>query len=176
MNNLHYLAVTALGSQSEEVLEAFTKLSKQAGCNILESKLTSIGEECALIFHLAGSWNTIAKLEAALPTLAQQYHFTIHSKRTLPRQNKAPALPYQVQVTAQDRPGILNELALFFTQHSIVVERMECETYCAKNQTRMTQILFEIGIPAKQHIATIRERFIVYCDDKNLDAAIEPSK
>ncbi|MBI2792623.1 MAG: glycine cleavage system protein R [Gammaproteobacteria bacterium] len=175
VNNQHYLVVTALGSDQIGVLEAFTKTSKQCGCNIIESKLAKVGEECSLLLHLSGTWNTVAKLEAALPPLAEQFGLSIHSKRTLPRKNQ-PALPYQVQVIAEDRQGILNELALFFVQQGISLDQMDCETYDAKNHTTMTSISFIINIPVKQHIASIRERFMVYCEDRNLDAVIEPYK
>ncbi len=175
VHNQHYLVVTALGSDQIGVLEAFTKTSKQCGCNILESKLATMGEECSILLHLSGSWNTVAKLEAALPSLGEQYGFHIQSKRTLPRK-KNHALPYQVQVVAQDRAGIINELATFFTQQGIYIDQMDCETYNAKNQTTMTNISFIVNIPAKGHIASIRERFMVYCEDRNLDAVLEPFK
>ncbi|MBN9287794.1 MAG: hypothetical protein BGO43_10205 [Gammaproteobacteria bacterium 39-13] len=176
VNNQHYLVITALGKHDIGVLEAFTKTSKQSGCNIIESKLTSVGEEYSLLLHLSGTWNTVAKLEAALPPLAEQYGISIQTKRTLPRTSIPAALPYHVQIIAQDRPGILNDLAVFFMQQDIYVDTMECETYAAKNHTVMTSITFIVNIPAKQHIASIRERFMVYCEDRNLDAVIEPFK
>lgn len=174
-NPLHYLVVTALGSYQMRILEAFTKMMKQCGCNIIESKLNSMGEECALVFYLSGTWNTIAKLEASLPALSQRYKMSLQMKRTLPR-TAMNALPYQVQVIAQDRAGIINELAGFFVENKISVDRMECDSYLAKNNTEMTQISFAINIPAKQHLASLRERFMVYCEDLNLDAVIEPLK
>lgn len=176
VNNQHYLVITALGTHDIGVLEAFTKTSRQSGCNIIESKLTSIGSECSLLLHLSGTWNTVAKLEAALPPLATQYGISIQAKRTLPQKSSAAALPYHVQIIAQDKPGILNDLAVFFLQQGIQVDSMECETYTAKNHTVMTSIMFVVNIPAKQHIASIRERFMVYCEDRNLDAVIEPYK
>ena len=53
---------------------------------------------------------------------------------------------------------------------------METETYTAKNQTVMSNISLLVNIPVKKHIATLREKFIVYCEDLNLDAMIEPVK
>jgi glycine cleavage system transcriptional repressor len=175
VNHQHYLVVTVLGKNHVTTLEVFTKISKQCGCNILESKLMSLGEECAMVFYLEGSWSTVAKMEAALPNIAHQHGFAIQSKRTLPSQH-APALPYLVQVTAHDRSGILNELAWFFVQQGIKVDKMECETYTAKNNTQMANVALTIHIPAKQHIATVREHFMIYCEDRNLDAVIEPYK
>ena len=171
----HHLIVTALATYQKGILEAFTKTSKQCGCNILESKLTSMGEECSLLFHFTGTWHTVAKLEAALPVLAQQFQAQLHTKRTLPRPTLS-ALPYHIQVIAQDRPGVLNDLVSFFTPQHISIEKMECETYRAKNDTPMTAISFLVNISPKQHLATLRDQFILYCEDRNFDAMIEPSK
>ncbi len=173
--NDHYLAITALGNDSIGVLEAFTKVAKQCSANLLEAKLKKMGNECALSLYFTGSWNAIAKLEALLPQLAKQYEFILQSKRTQPA-TLPPALPYQVQVIAQDRVGILNDLAYFFKQNKISVEQMETETYTAKNQTVMSNISLLVNIPVKKHIASLREKFIVYCEDLNLDAMIEPVK
>lgn len=173
--NQHFLVITALGSDRLDALEAFTKLSKQCGCNILEGKLTKMGQECGIMLYLAGTWNTIAKLEASLPPLAQQLGFIVHSKRTLLSEDP-PALPYQVQVFAQDRVGILNELSTFFANEGIMIENMDCESYCAKNKTVMTNIQFLLNIPHNLHLATIRDKFMAYCEDRNLDALIEPYK
>ena len=128
-----------------------------------------------MLFHISGSWSTIAKLEASLPTLAKQHNFTVQIKRTNPRPETS-ALPYQAQIVAKDRPGILNDLALFFSQQGIAIDKMESETYLAKNNTAMTNIQFVVEIPAKQQIANVRERFMIYCEDRNLDAVIEPHK
>lgn len=176
VNNQHYLVATVLGSDQFGILEAFTKISKQCGCNILESKLASIGEECALIFHYAGLWNTIAKLEATLPALCQQLSASLQMKRTSPRQSQSASLPYHINVTAHDRAGILNELAYFFLQNRISIDKMECETYTAKNNCYLTNINFVVNIPAKRSLSDLRERFMTYCDERNFDAMIEPHR
>lgn len=176
MDHQHYLVISAVSSYRFDLFEIFTKLTKQCGCNVLDSKLTTVGSEYSLLLHVAGTWNTIAKLEASLPLINQQQRdINFYSKRTSPRK-KIEALPYQVQVIAQDRPGILYELAQFFSNNGILVERVECESYTAKNHTQMTQITLVISIPAKQHLATLREQFMLYCDERNLDALIEPFK
>lgn len=175
-HNQHYLVMIALGSDHSNILEAFTKSSRQCGANIIESKITSLGQECVFFCHFSGTWNSIAKLEAVLPDLAEQYHLAIQCKRTSPRQTFPQALPYQVQVIAQDRPGILNDLATFFRSYGILIDKMDCETHISKNNTPITHIHFLVNVPTKQHIASLRERFITYCEDRNLDALMEPLK
>lgn len=175
VNNQHCLIIVAHGHRDNGLLEAIARACKQSGCNILESKLTSVGEECAFISAVSGSWNTIAKLEAALPALAEQLNFSIQLKRMLMTKAEA-CLPYQVQVTAHDRPGIINDLTSFFAQQQVKIEEMECQTYQSRNQTCIANIHLMVSIPAKQHLANLRERFMVYCEDRNLDVVMEPYK
>ena len=33
-----------------------------------------------------------------------------------------------------------------------------------------------VNIPARVHIGVLRENFMLFCDDRNLDAIIEPYK
>ena len=43
-----------------------------------------------------------------------------------------------------------------------------------KNKTRRISINGLIEIPTENHIATMREHFLTYCEDRNLDATLEP--
>jgi glycine cleavage system transcriptional repressor len=40
----------------------------------------------------------------------------------------------------------------------------------------MFAVQMTIGIPRSVHVATLREEFMDYCDDNNLDAVIEPAQ
>ena len=42
--------------------------------------------------------------------------------------------------------------------------------------TPMISVNLAIGIPANTHIALLREEFLDFCDDLNLDAVMEPIK
>lgn len=175
-NNQHFLVVTLLGSDQPGLLEAFTKIGKQCTCNILESKLSSVGKECTLTFHYMGSWDAIAKLEIMLPSLAQQLEVSLHMRRTAIKPIDSTALPYHIQVTAHDRVGILNEIAYFFLQNRITIDKMDCETVTTRNKNKLANISLLVNIPNKRSLSELREKFITYCDELDLDAMIEPSR
>jgi glycine cleavage system transcriptional repressor len=40
----------------------------------------------------------------------------------------------------------------------------------------MFSLTMSVNIPAATQISDLRERFILFCDDLNLDAIIEPEK
>lgn len=175
VNNQHCLTIIAHGDREVGLLDVIARACKQSGCNILESKLTTIGEACTFICAVAGTWNTIAKLEATLPALAEQLDFSVSLKRMLMPKEEA-TLPYHIQVSAQDRPGIINELTSFFAQQQVRIEEMDCQTYPTRNHTTVANIQLMVSIPAKQHLANFRERFMIYCEDRNLDVVLEPYK
>lgn len=171
--NPHFLALTVLGPYQNNLLSELTRISKQCDSSIVECKTTNLGHESAMLFHFSGSWGAIAKLEAALPTFAQNYDLAVHIKRTT-HQEATPSLPYQIQVVAENRVGILHELTAFFHRQAIRLESLDCETHVTKNNTQRVSLLGLIAVPVKTHIASLREAFLSYCEDRNLDATLDP--
>lgn len=76
-----------------------------------------------------------------------------------------------------DHPGIVNQLAEFFSERDINIEDMVTNSYSAAHTgTPMFSVHMSVGIPSEIHIAALREEFMDYCDALNLDAVIEPIK
>jgi len=139
--------------------------------------MTVLGGEFAAILLVEGKWNTLAKVENALPEVGRQLGMTIMSKRTGMRTAGANLLPYAVDVVSMDHPGIVSNLAGFFSERSINIEDMTTSTYAAAHTgTPMFAVHMTVGIPADLHIAGLREEFMDYCDGLNLDAVLEPLK
>lgn len=172
MNN--YLVIAALGANHPSLLNQFTETLLQCGCNIINSRMTSLGKEFGLVALLSGNWGTIAKLEASLPTLEQDLGITTLVKRTHAPSTEQKVMTYVVHVVTIDRPGILNELSSFFAGESITVEDVSAHTYFAYTGTRMVAMTLNINISVDIHIPTLREKFMHYCDALNLDAGMEP--
>ena len=85
-------------------------------------------------------------------------------------------MPYNIQVSAIDKLGIMSGLTDFLGRFDIPIEEIAANTYLSSNGTRMANLNFKINVPEKIHLATLREQFINYCDDNNLDAFLEPSR
>jgi glycine cleavage system transcriptional repressor len=78
--------------------------------------MTVLGGEFAAILLVEGKWNTLAKVENALPELERSLGMTIVCKRTGERERSTDKVPYAVDVIAMDHPGIVNNLAGFFAE------------------------------------------------------------
>jgi glycine cleavage system transcriptional repressor len=76
-----------------------------------------------------------------------------------------------------DQPGIVHSLANFFSSRGITIEELVTRGYNAPHTgTPMFSVNMAIGIPATMHIAMLREEFMDFCDELNLDAVMEPVK
>jgi glycine cleavage system transcriptional repressor len=173
----NYLVISALGKDRPGIVNKLSEAILADGCNIADSRMTVLGGEFAIMLMVEGNWNTLAKLEEVIPELGKSLGLTIISERTEEKRADTGLLPYAVEVVAMDHPGIVHSLAGFFSQRNINIEDMVTSTYAAAHTgTPMFSVNMSVGIPSETHIASLRDDFMEFCDNLNLDAVLEPLK
>jgi len=173
----NYLVITALGSDRPGIVDELAKYINDHDCNIEDSRMSVLGGEFAVMLLVSGNWNTMAKLQDQVPALEQKLDMSITTKVTEIRQRTQKTLPYAAEVISLDHPGIVNKLANFFSTRNINIEEMTTSSYAAAHTgTPMFSVHMEIGIPASMSISDLRESFMDFCDNLNLDAVLEPLK
>lgn len=170
----HYLIITAVGQQRPETIASIARACTQCGCNILTVKSNMLGSELAMTLFVEGNWGAIAKIETTLPALEKRLGLKLCNRRTQEQSAPIQAMSYTIQVTAMDTAGILLGLTEFLYQLSIPIEEITGHTYLTHTGTRMVSMSIKINIPNTIHLASLREQFMTYCDDQNLDAFLEP--
>jgi glycine cleavage system transcriptional repressor len=171
------LVISVLGKDRPGIVNELSECILDAGGNIADSRMSVLGGDFAVILMVSGNWNTIAKIEGQLAQLAETLDMTITSRRTEQRPVRRDLLPYGVDVVALDHPGIVHHLASFFSARDINIQGMDTSTYCAAHTgTPMFNVHMTVEIPARLHIATLREDFMEFCDQLNLDGVMEPIK
>ena len=173
----NYLVITASGEDKVGLVDRLSSKIAESGCNIEESRMAVLGGQFALIMLLSGPWNALSKIEGQMGVLGDQLGLTIIHKRTQKRDRTQPLIPYTVEVVAMDHPGIVRNLAAFFSRNGINIEELQTDTYPAPHTgTSMFSVIMTVGIHADVHIPTMRGNFLDYCDDLNLDASFEASR
>ncbi len=172
----NFLVITASGTDKLGLVEQLAGRIADCGCNIEESSMAVIGGQFSFITRVSGAWHALSKLEGQIPALAAQLGLTITHQRT-GKSERSAAIPYTVEVVTTDQPGIVRNLAAFFTRNGINIEELQSSTYFAPHTgSPLTSVIMSVGIHAKIHIPTLREDFLDYCDDLNLDATLEPMR
>ncbi|HCP04400.1 MAG TPA: glycine cleavage system protein R, partial [Pseudomonas sp.] len=63
----------------------------------------------------------------------------------------------------------------FFQHLNIDIEELHSFTYLAQHTgTAMLNLTLTIAIPVQTQLSWLREQFLDFCDELNLDAVIEP--
>jgi len=172
---MNYLVIAALGQDRPGLVNDLSSAILDAGCNIVDSRMTVLGGEFSLLMLISGPWNAVAKLENQVGALQNRLGLTITFRRTEQRQPVGDMLPYQVEVISLDHPGIVYQLANFFSSRAINIEEMVTNSYAAAHTgSPMFAVNITVAVPADIHIARLREEFLDFCDEMNLDAVIEP--
>ena len=179
MNSLkqNYLVISALGKDRPGLVDDLSRCVLESGCTIADSRMTVLGGDFAVILLVIGNWNAIAKLEDQLPALGERVDMNITWRRTANRDQRRDLLPYAVDVVALENPAIVHNLANFFSSRHINIQDLATTTYAAAHTgTPMYSVHIRVDIPGNMHLATLRDEFMDFCDQLNLDAIIEPIK
>jgi glycine cleavage system transcriptional repressor len=174
---MQFIVICALGSDRTGLVYDLTRVVLDCSGNIVDSRMSSLGNEFAMLLLVSGNWHTMAKLEAELKRLSESTGINVTLRRTEPRNPRPDVLTYSVDVVCLDQPGIVHNLAGFFSSRGIDIAELNTRSYAAAHTgAPMFSVQMVVHIPAKVHIAALREEFMDLCDQLNLDAILEPLK
>jgi len=173
----NYIVLTALGENHPQIIEKCSKAIKECGCNIIDSRVITLGKELSLSMMLSGSWSAVAKLEHMLPSLKKKLNVEFQFRRTSPPDKPSQGLPYAIEIVSVDRIGVVHDITDFLVNNDITIQDMFTNTYQATHSsTPMFSLNATINIPVNISISAIRNDFNDFCDRLNLDAIMEPVK
>jgi len=171
------IAISAIGNDRTGLVYDLTRVVVDCGGNVLESRMTALGNEFAVLMLVAGNWHTLAKLEGELAKLGESSGLTVISRRTEIRPPRTDMVSYTVDVVCLDQPGVLHSLAGFFSSRGIDIGDISTRTYnAAHTGAPMFSLYMVVHVPTRIHVAALREEFMDVCDHLNLDAILEPLK
>ncbi|MEW6354419.1 MAG: ACT domain-containing protein [Pseudomonadota bacterium] len=172
-----HFALCALGKDRPGILSDLSKVILDSGGVVLDSRMTVLGGEFSAILMISGNWSAIAKLEDALPDLQAKLGLAIIAKRTEPRAALTDLLPYVAEIATVEQPGIVYRVAEFFSSRNIPVADLYTSCYTMPySSTPLFSLSLTVNIPTAIHISSLREQFMDFCDELNLDGVLEPLK
>lgn len=174
------LVATLLGENRPELIVELTRAIKDAKCTILESRITELGLEFAGHLQVEGNWNHIARLENSIEAIANRFNLKIQMLRCREKEEVVsddPLLPYAVDIYATDQINNIHDLSLFFESRNIAILDLSTSRYPAPfTGSPLFLAHLIVKIPAGMRIVSLRDEFLDFCDQMNLDAILEPVK
>jgi glycine cleavage system transcriptional repressor len=172
-----HLAVSAIGSDRTGLVYDITRVIVDCGGNVLESRMSSLGSEFAMLLLVSGNWHTLTKLENEFKKLSDTNGINVTIRRTEARAARPDVVTYSVDVVCLDQPGVVFNLAGFFSSRGIDIADVTTRNFqAAQTGASMFNMQMVVHVPGKIHISALREEFMELCDHMNLDAILEPHK
>ena len=171
------LVITALGKDKPGIVNELSKAILDKGGNITESRMMALSGEFAMMLLVTGDESSITDINSKLTGIGETLDLTITAKETTSEQSDLKRLPYQVTVVSMDHPGIVHDISDFLSSRNLNIEEVETKTYpAAHTGTAMFSLDMIISVPADSSVRALRDEFLLFCDDLNLDASLESKR
>jgi glycine cleavage system transcriptional repressor len=171
------IAITALGSDRTGMVHDLTQVVAECGGNVVESHMAALGSEFSIALLVSGNWHSIAKIENELKKVADNRSIHLDIRRTEMRAPRKDMLPYSVDIICLDQTGIVAAVSGFFSSRGIDIAELDTKSYAAAHTgAEMFSVRVIINVPSKIHLGVLREEFMDFCDQLNLDSILEPFK
>ena len=171
------LVISALGNDKPGIVNELSKTILDQGGNISDSRMTVLGGEFAMMLLVTGNQECIDNIISKLEETGENLNLTLIAKETQAQDSSQKRLPYLVNVVSMDNPGIVHNISDFLSSRNLNIEEIETKTYpAAHTGTTMFSLEMAISVPANSSVRTLRDEFITFCDDLNLDASLESKR
>lgn len=161
--------ISTIGQDRPGLVSGITALVTQLNLSIDDSRMSILGGDFAVLMSVIGPASALASLEAALQDYCTEqgmaYLFRLGGDR-----QPVDAVPYNVQVTAMDHPGIVRKVAAFFSDRGINILELNTETEPAPHTgTPIFSLNMTVEMPAQEDAPQLKQSFQEFCIDEDLD-------
>lgn len=170
-----HIAVTAIGPDRAGLIRDLSGIITEASGNIHESRMIALGSEFAVLMLIGGNWHAVGKIRERLDVLESKGDLTVTVRDSTPRPQENYA-PYLVDAISLDHEGIVLSLSDFFACRDLEISEMNTRRYNAPHTgAPMFNVHMTVNVPASLQVAQLRDEFLDFCDQENLDAVMEPA-
>lgn len=175
--NLESLVVLLQAPNTKILVDDFIYLVAKNDCYFEESRFMALGKSIGCMARISGNWSALVKMEDALHVLKEQAHVWLEFKRSPGLKLNGDHLPYLVQIAGLNKPNLINEITHFFVEQDIQLLDLQSDSFKSSfSDTKLINLVLRLHVPAEINIADLRERFILLCEEVNVDGILEPEK
>jgi glycine cleavage system transcriptional repressor len=171
------LAISVLGNKTNEFIAETLAAVNACQCSVLELRTSNLTQITAVYMLMEGNWNHIARLEGMLDAVAKRLTMLISFLRPETNVRLPTGVPYTLETISMDKRDLLFHVTSFLVEHNIVIEEITASRHQAAFFNNMVfSSKFILLVPDDVRILSLREEFLDFCDNLNIDAILEPIK
>jgi glycine cleavage system transcriptional repressor len=164
-----------VGPDRPGLVNALASLIRDAGANIEDSRMAILGGEFAVILLISGSPGAVERAKEIGVRIERELELRCILKETSPARSPSDYLPYRIDVSGADRPGIVEVIAAILAGRGINVASLESRlTHAPFSATPMFVLEASLEVPSKIVLSELRRELGSACEEENLDFRLEP--
>ena len=165
--------ISTIGDDRPGIVNELTKVVLELNISVEDSRMTVLGGEFAVLMSVTGSEAALTELEIKLKEFCQTTGLVHLFHLTKDRGVTKHAIPYLVTVIAMDHPGIVHNIAAFFSSQEINIRDLKTETQRAPHTgTPIFNLSMTVEIPAGVKVNELRREFEEFCAERDLDGEL----
>jgi len=164
--------LTSIGPDRPGLVDQVTRFILERGGNLEDSRMVNLRGQFAMVMLIAGDEAAAGRLEADLGELERAAG--IRAELTAAAAGRpsaaAAAIPYRLNTTAMDHPGLAQSVAHVLGRLGVNIESADT-TLKPAPMTGAPLFAMElvVSVPATTRVSELRERLAEVCDDLNID-------
>ena len=164
------LVLTALGADRPGIVNDLSNILTASDFNIEDSRMSVLGGEFAILMLVSGTDESVDTFNSDVADLESKLGMKIVTKVTSGKITDKENILYKVEIVSIDHPGIVKDIANFFSSRKLNIIDMETKRYSAAHTgTAMFSLDMTIGIAKGVEVAEIENALSEMCDELNLD-------
>ncbi|MGF1691305.1 glycine cleavage system protein R [Photobacterium kagoshimensis] len=163
---MKHLVITVIGKDRPGLVEQLSDVVYSNHGNWLSSSLSKLAGQFAGILHIEVASQHLGVLRAALSQIdALQIQIVEEQNET-----QAAAQLHHCCVTANDRPGIVNDVTTLLSQLGVNIDKLETNTQSAPNWGYpIFTAHFDLELPPALGLDTVQQELENLADDLTVD-------
>jgi glycine cleavage system transcriptional repressor len=171
----HHALLTAVGNDRVGIVEDISKEALDRACNIEESRMAVLGGDFAVLMLLSGPEESIQQFLADAEGVGKKLGLTLQVKKTSGPAGAEGSLPYSLESTSLDSPGIVKALASVLRRLAVNISDLETSTDKAPwTGAPLFTLKARLIVPASLPIQTLRKELGSLELEFNLDLQLRP--
>ncbi len=166
------IVLTSIGADRPGLVDEVTRFILERGGNLEDSRMVNLKGQFAMMMLVAGDQAVVERLQADLEGLrrAAGIHAELTAARAGQRAAVASAIPYRLNTTAMDHPGLVQSVAHALGEIGVNIESAETALKPAPmTGAPLFAMELVLSVPAATRVSELRERLAEVCDELNID-------
>lgn len=171
------LVLTSIGADRPGLVDEVARFILERGGNLEDSRMVNLHGQFAMVMLVAGDEAAARRLRTDLGELERSagIRAELTASAAAERPAVVAALPYRLETTAMDHPGLVQSVAHVLGGLGVNIESADT-TLRPAPMTGAPLFAMELilSVPAVTQVAELRERLGEVCDDLNIDWRLTP--